>query len=336
MTKTIVLTDNSGKKFVLSGPTQIGRYSESHKRDWAVAEREKPEIFKDLEAIITIDDRFVSRNHAAIYKEDNRFYLLDLNSMNGSEVNGGEINTSHELTDGDIISFPAGNNFKVGFSVSDDFALIVSAGEDHPGAMENSLSALAREVRCRGYIPYSLKGIEATKQAVRDKIDEIKHLSVPESHILLYFHGHGGSNGIHLGGQILNPRELYQKIKQVRGKKAVIIDCCKAGVFVDENNREKIPEGTLVLAASSPERIAGETLMSGGEYIPRFSNALVQYLQSHRGEFNLKDFYNAVQNLTLGGNVALQEPLMAGESYTVPVERTEMCSQGLPARARAN
>ncbi len=203
--------------------------------------------------------------------------------------------------------------------------------------METSVSALQREVRRRGYIPYVLMGNEATKQAVKDKIDEIKPLSVPESHVFFYFHSHGSSHGIKLGHQYLNPRELYQKINPVRGRKAVVIDCCRAGIFVDESNKEKIPEGTLVLTASSPERKAGETLLAcgerRGEYMPRFSKALVEYLQAHPQEFDLKKFYSDARG-TFGTNLILQEPLMAGGSYLVPKERTELCTCREPTRAR--
>ena len=52
---------------------------------------------------ITIDDRWVSRHHAQIRREDEQYVLRDLKSKNGTFVNGQRIAGSTVMSDGDQI-----------------------------------------------------------------------------------------------------------------------------------------------------------------------------------------------------------------------------------------
>ncbi len=53
---------------------------------------------------IKIDDNFLSHNHARIFKEKDGFYLEDLDSTNGTFLNGKELKgEAVELLDGDRI-----------------------------------------------------------------------------------------------------------------------------------------------------------------------------------------------------------------------------------------
>jgi len=57
------------------------------------------------ECIISINDSNISRNHAEIRAGVATFVVVDLNSTNGTLVNGTKIIGQHNLADGDIISF---------------------------------------------------------------------------------------------------------------------------------------------------------------------------------------------------------------------------------------
>ena len=328
MTTTLVLTQLTiPKKFVISGHTQLGRTDRIMKHIWAVPERPRPKLFQDLEALIHIEgDISVSRNHAGIYQENERFYILDMNSRNGTFVNDENINPrrndpqAREIYDGDVIQVSStGPKFGLRYGESDDHALLVAAGEDHPGAMINGIRLLEKHLRRRGYICHTLIGAEATKRALRAKLEKIKYLTVPGSNFFMAYHGHGGPHGIGLMDQIMNPRELYKKIRQIRGRKALILDTCNAGLFVDEANRLKIPADTLVLASSAPNMNAGETLVATEGYMPRFTHALVSYLECHPEKFDLKKFYIQLRadNIT---NIELQGPMLEGMSYALPKE----------------
>jgi FHA domain protein len=52
---------------------------------------------------IKINDKFMSTNHAKITKEDGVFFLEDLNSANGTKLNGEKLKDKIELKNGDII-----------------------------------------------------------------------------------------------------------------------------------------------------------------------------------------------------------------------------------------
>jgi DNA-binding winged helix-turn-helix (wHTH) protein len=55
------------------------------------------------ECDITLADRQVSRQHIRIYKQDDQFFIEDLNSKNGTWVNGVQLKGSRPLRDGDEI-----------------------------------------------------------------------------------------------------------------------------------------------------------------------------------------------------------------------------------------
>jgi pSer/pThr/pTyr-binding forkhead associated (FHA) protein len=54
-------------------------------------------------AALSLQDRKMSRRHAVILYADHHFYLLDLNSMNGSYVNGDRVQQRQLLRDGDRV-----------------------------------------------------------------------------------------------------------------------------------------------------------------------------------------------------------------------------------------
>jgi hypothetical protein len=60
-------------------------------------------IGRDLRSSLVIEDRQVSRRHARIRLEGDQYILEDLNSRNGTFVNGQELGASHSLQDGDEI-----------------------------------------------------------------------------------------------------------------------------------------------------------------------------------------------------------------------------------------
>ena len=59
-------------------------------------------IGRDEDCQVVIDDKFFSRRHAVIIHEDDGWVLRDLNSTNGTSVNG-EVVRTWRLTDGDTI-----------------------------------------------------------------------------------------------------------------------------------------------------------------------------------------------------------------------------------------
>lgn len=57
----------------------------------------------DVECDIVLPERQVSRQHAEIYLEGGRYFLRDLESKNGTYLNGQAVSDRVELDDGDVI-----------------------------------------------------------------------------------------------------------------------------------------------------------------------------------------------------------------------------------------
>jgi pSer/pThr/pTyr-binding forkhead associated (FHA) protein len=80
--RLIVLTGQDiGKEITLQGTATLGRLQD---------------------CTLMLIGNAVSREHAKVFEKDGRFFVVDLNSSNGTRVNGNKI-TRHELADGDEI-----------------------------------------------------------------------------------------------------------------------------------------------------------------------------------------------------------------------------------------
>ena len=64
---------------------------------------------------LRLDDDGISRNHARIRSETNRAWIEDMESRNGTFVNGERITTSVELKDGDKVQVGRGTVLRFGF-----------------------------------------------------------------------------------------------------------------------------------------------------------------------------------------------------------------------------
>ena len=56
---------------------------------------------------VVFNDQEVSRQHAEVRRQDDGFVLVDLESMNGTKLNGAGVKTSRPLEDGDTITIGA-------------------------------------------------------------------------------------------------------------------------------------------------------------------------------------------------------------------------------------
>jgi DNA-binding winged helix-turn-helix (wHTH) protein len=76
-----------------------GKYANQH---WAL-EEDDVILGRDDIADIVLPERQISRQHIRIFKEGDQYYIEDLDSKNGTWVNGQRIQGIHELYDGDEI-----------------------------------------------------------------------------------------------------------------------------------------------------------------------------------------------------------------------------------------
>ena len=81
-TLTIEAEDRPESTFSLRAVTAIGRAPDNH---------------------LVLNDPFASANHAIVVWRDNRWWVEDLNSHNGTYLNGDRIDKPRQLADGDRI-----------------------------------------------------------------------------------------------------------------------------------------------------------------------------------------------------------------------------------------
>jgi DNA-binding winged helix-turn-helix (wHTH) protein len=68
-----------------------------------VMEEDSVVIGRGEEADLTLDERQISRLHVRIYREGNKYFVEDLDSKNGTWLNGNQFKGVRQLTDGDEI-----------------------------------------------------------------------------------------------------------------------------------------------------------------------------------------------------------------------------------------
>lgn len=76
-------------------------------REWPLGESAELVIGRDPDCTVHLPDRQVSRRHAIIRREADRFVLVDLESKNGTWVNGQPVAAPRALSDGDELSIAA-------------------------------------------------------------------------------------------------------------------------------------------------------------------------------------------------------------------------------------
>lgn len=105
--KMIYLDISVAENIVVESDTYLKLINRKEEFSFKVSEQyylsNSTSIGRDESNDIVIKDRFISKNHAQIIKDENLFFLEDLNSANGTYLNGQLINDAIELKDKDII-----------------------------------------------------------------------------------------------------------------------------------------------------------------------------------------------------------------------------------------
>lgn len=320
------------QRYFIAGPTQIGR---AHDLNWAVEGRKIPPQFQQLEAVISIEGaEFTSRNHAGIYRDDDgKFYLVDLNSLNHTFVNGEDIGSDsgnpvpRALALDDTISISRDLELRVvGFkNLNHNNHCFMVGGENLLGVKKN-LDELEAQLIKRGFEGNVVKLYrrDATRERILEQLEEAAYLTTPDSHFIFYYSGHGDKKGLALdNSNTISPKELYSKLDNIRGKKAIILDCCHAGVFLSRKNKNRVPPNCLILTASSESGKAyyglSNDTIAGGAYMGRFSAALVEYLDQNKRRLDLRDFKQKLDDVFRDNEISIhyQDPKIMGGPFTV-------------------
>ena len=208
------------------------------------------------------------------------------------------------------------------------YAFVVGDPGSNLKGVERDLDEICNQLNKRGFSQGNIarmygKGHEKiTKQSVLGQLEQLAYLATVDSYVIFYFSGHGSSEGLRVGKETISPFEIYEKIANIRGKKAIILDSCHAGIFLTYMNGMLVPGDTLVLAASSGNGHAYEGLdnrIAGGEYMGKFTAALVGYLSDNRHRLNLKELGEHLKKEFEDApfKVRYQEPQVEGQNYTL-------------------
>jgi len=309
-----------------------------------------PAEIGELERLITIADlppehrEKVSRNHCAIYRfPEGAFYLRDMWSRNGTTLNGRRIGVDrpYPLHRRDVFSLAGAVGFEVaqiGDADAVNHALLV--GGIYGPSVKNDTRLMAEELGSRGFSGNitTLVEDEATPETVLTHLEQLRPKLTIDSHFVFYYSGHGFRNRprpgkppegflvLSAGG--LTPSMLYPALANLPGKKAVIIDCCYAGMFREYTG---IPPSTFVAAASQADDVSysAQTLIVDGDFLGAFTKHLIHYFREHPGEFNLVDVREELGRVIPASrrNQHFQEPTFGG-----PASRFTIVAQVPPGR----
>jgi len=184
-----------GKRFALTGETTIGR---------------------EATAGISIDMSFVSRQHAKVTRREDRWFIEDLGSRNGTQVNGTSVTEPTRLDNGDqikvggaIFKYIAGGNVETLFH-EEIYRMTIFDGLTKVHNKRYLLDFLDREIaRARRY--------ESPLAAVMLDIDHFK--------VLNDTHGHQAGDYVleHVAGAINNLVRREQLLARYGGEEFVIV-----------------------------------------------------------------------------------------------------------------
>ena len=116
----------------------ILRHGAEAGRRWPLHRDEELLIGREENCDIPLPDRQVSRSHARIFWENDSYCIEDLNSKNGTHLNGEDVVGVAPLEDGDEIQIAL--RFKLAF---------VDAGATAPLSLDDSLPGLRLEMETR-------------------------------------------------------------------------------------------------------------------------------------------------------------------------------------------
>ncbi|MBI4981366.1 FHA domain-containing protein [Candidatus Woesearchaeota archaeon] len=292
--------------------------------------RPLPVEFYQAETLIAVDPlyQYVSRNHALLVPEREKYYLADLNSLNGTYVKGKKIKEKTPLEEGDVFSLGSAHN-SLGVQLSVHYlpalptnaALLVGYSGGSLRGVPTDMGEMKKFLESRrgftGNVALLLEGF-STSENLFSSLEQYKRALTEESLLVFYFAGHGDPwNGLQLQGGYLSPQMLYAHLDNIRGNKVVIIDSCHAGTFLE---KQFLPENTLVFAATHAEKVAYEGYhgtLANPASMGHFTRALLKVLEGHPQRIDLKRLRTEVgKNFRLARHG--QEPEVKGRTIFLP------------------
>ncbi len=112
-------------------------------------------------------------------------------------------------------------------------ALLILTDKDyHP-----DISLIKEVLEERGYVSTILDSDNADPDSILEEIAAFARNSHHEPETVIYYSGHGDDEGLAIetddGLRYVTPEQLFEAVGHISGKKAVILDSCHSGIFVN-------------------------------------------------------------------------------------------------------
>jgi hypothetical protein len=163
-----------------------------------------------------------------------------------------------------------------GSGVADAEDLLKGDPIDDPW-VRGDMDQLSRLLLAKGYDVYRLDCGKVTPEAMRALLGRLTTVSDDATQVLIAYSGEGDSTGLRtrsmrLGGSghlvpqgtTITPADLFGALEGVRGRKAILLNACEAGIFAEEAARSARFEGVVIAAcargfATTPHEPSGTT-----------------------------------------------------------------------------
>ncbi len=185
-------------------------------------------------------------------------------------------------------------------------ALLIGYYQDRKENVKEDLASMRRVLYQRGYNPARieiLEGEAATKGNIQNSLERIARESTSLDHTLVYFSGHGAYDGISVHGngpeRRIKQKEMYQWLANIRGDKALLLDCCRSGAFLEGKHKRYIPHKTVVICAVGEEELAKEIKLGRREQ-GKFTAAVVRYLERNPQIIDIRELAERITAEELG------------------------------------
>lgn len=125
-------------------------------------------------------------------------------------------------------------------SPANKYALLVK-GKDDSIFVDGDIKNMAKLLLLKNYDIYYIT--PKNKAAIRDFCSRLSDFANDSTQLFVLLTGHGSSSGfclkpfLEVGNSVyyatLSPSDLFGWLRGVRGRKAVLVNCCKAGIFYE-------------------------------------------------------------------------------------------------------
>jgi pSer/pThr/pTyr-binding forkhead associated (FHA) protein len=113
--------------------SNVGKKEELNKKIFTIG--------RDPSNDLILENSEISRLHAKITRSDISYFIEDLNSTNGTFINGKKLIAPEKLSDGDLITLGESNNFEIAIRMEEEIAgkVIMPVEEEEEGYREGFL-----------------------------------------------------------------------------------------------------------------------------------------------------------------------------------------------------